>query len=69
LPLFEIRDNLIDAAMRPIDILRFKLASAPCASTRDRPLGAHHPVSGQPFPDELTPRIGTTASQHEDLVQ
>ena len=53
-PYSEIRDNLIDAAMRPIDLLRSKLAFFG-ASVRPAlgSLAAHLAVAGEPFPDEI----------------
>ena len=54
-PYSEIRDNLIDAAMRPIDILRFKLAFF--GATRFDPRSDRWVritlFQGSPFPDEL----------------
>ena len=55
LPYAEIRDNLISAAMRPIDLLRFKLAFF--GATRFDPRSDRwlriSLVQGAPFPDEM----------------
>ena len=55
LPYAEIRDNLIAAAMRPIDLLRFKLACFGATSfdpRSDRWLRISL-FQGAPFPDEV----------------
>ena len=51
----EIRDNLIDASMRPIDILRFKLAffGAMRFDPRSDRWVRITLFQGSPFPDEL----------------
>ena len=54
-PYSEIRDNLIDAAIRPIDILRFKLAffGAMRFDPRSDRWVRITLFQGSPFPDEL----------------